>query len=156
MTWLWPCLLGNLQSQEFAGGGQGCLIPPALEDAMSMQAQAERERQARVILGDSERQVIEAQRHDRNCTQHGRGNHATRDRCRTDCADQKMGRRTCKQGASGPPRSMVSLWCFETVKRKCHSSGVTCCRTGKLAAQLNKLLSFGSLNFLTVRSAGLH
>jgi regulator of protease activity HflC (stomatin/prohibitin superfamily) len=35
------------------------LIPPALEDAMSMQAQAERERQARVILGDSERQVAE-------------------------------------------------------------------------------------------------
>jgi len=35
------------------------LIPPALEDAMSMHAQAERERQARVILGDSERQVAE-------------------------------------------------------------------------------------------------
>ena len=35
------------------------MIPPALEDAMSMQAQAERERQARVILGDSERQVAE-------------------------------------------------------------------------------------------------
>src|ERR1051326_8448081 len=35
------------------------LIPPALEDAMSMQAQAERERQARVILGDSERKVAE-------------------------------------------------------------------------------------------------
>ena len=35
------------------------LIPPALEDAMSMQAQAERERQAWVILGDSERQVAE-------------------------------------------------------------------------------------------------
>lgn len=35
------------------------LIPPALESAMSMQAQAERERQARVILGDSERQVAE-------------------------------------------------------------------------------------------------
>ena len=35
------------------------LIPTALEDAMSMQAQAERERQARVILGDSERQVAE-------------------------------------------------------------------------------------------------
>jgi regulator of protease activity HflC (stomatin/prohibitin superfamily) len=35
------------------------LIPPSLEDAMSMQAQAERERQARVILGDSERQVAE-------------------------------------------------------------------------------------------------
>ena len=31
----------------------------ALEDAMSMQAQAERERQARVIPGDSERQVAE-------------------------------------------------------------------------------------------------
>ncbi len=35
------------------------LIPQALEDAMSMQAQAERERQARVILGDSERQIAE-------------------------------------------------------------------------------------------------
>ncbi len=35
------------------------LIPQALEDAMSMQAQAERERQARVILGDSERQVAQ-------------------------------------------------------------------------------------------------
>lgn len=33
------------------------LIPSGLQDAMSMQAQAERERQARVILGDSERQV---------------------------------------------------------------------------------------------------
>ncbi len=35
------------------------LIPPDLENAMSMQAQAERERQARVILGDSERQIAE-------------------------------------------------------------------------------------------------
>jgi regulator of protease activity HflC (stomatin/prohibitin superfamily) len=35
------------------------LIPPGLENAMSMQAQAERERHARVILGDSERQVAE-------------------------------------------------------------------------------------------------
>jgi regulator of protease activity HflC (stomatin/prohibitin superfamily) len=35
------------------------LIPSGLENAMSMQAQAERERQARVILGDSERQVAE-------------------------------------------------------------------------------------------------
>jgi regulator of protease activity HflC (stomatin/prohibitin superfamily) len=35
------------------------LIPNELQDAMSMQAQAERERQARVILGDSERQVAE-------------------------------------------------------------------------------------------------
>jgi regulator of protease activity HflC (stomatin/prohibitin superfamily) len=33
------------------------VIPASLQDAMSMQAQAERERQARVILGDSERQV---------------------------------------------------------------------------------------------------
>jgi regulator of protease activity HflC (stomatin/prohibitin superfamily) len=33
------------------------LIPSSLEDAMSMQAQAERERQARVILGESELQV---------------------------------------------------------------------------------------------------
>ncbi len=36
------------------------LIPGGLEDAMSMQAQAERERQARIILGDSERQVAES------------------------------------------------------------------------------------------------
>jgi regulator of protease activity HflC (stomatin/prohibitin superfamily) len=36
------------------------LIPASLEDAMSMQAQAERERQARIILGDSERQVAES------------------------------------------------------------------------------------------------
>ncbi len=35
------------------------LIPTGLQDAMSMQAQAERERQARIILGDSERQVAE-------------------------------------------------------------------------------------------------
>jgi len=33
------------------------VIPPALEDAMSRQAQAERERQARVILGESEQQI---------------------------------------------------------------------------------------------------
>ena len=33
------------------------LIPSALEDAMSMQAQAERERQARVILGSAEEEV---------------------------------------------------------------------------------------------------
>jgi regulator of protease activity HflC (stomatin/prohibitin superfamily) len=35
------------------------LIPSGLEDAMSMQAQAERERQARLILGDAERQIAE-------------------------------------------------------------------------------------------------
>jgi len=34
-------------------------IPQALQDAMSMQAQAEKERQARVILADSERQIAE-------------------------------------------------------------------------------------------------
>ncbi|MDQ2832815.1 MAG: slipin family protein [Acidobacteriota bacterium] len=45
----------NVQSVEV----KDVLIPAALEDAMSMQAQAERERQARVILGDSERQVAE-------------------------------------------------------------------------------------------------
>jgi regulator of protease activity HflC (stomatin/prohibitin superfamily) len=36
------------------------LIPLGLENAMSMQAQADRERQARVILGDSERLVAES------------------------------------------------------------------------------------------------
>ncbi len=35
------------------------LIPSELQDAMSMQAQAEQERQARVILGDSEKQIAE-------------------------------------------------------------------------------------------------
>jgi len=35
------------------------IIPIALQDAMSMQAQAERERQARVILGESEAQIAE-------------------------------------------------------------------------------------------------
>ena len=35
------------------------LIPAVLQDAMSMQAQAEREREARVILGDSEQQIAE-------------------------------------------------------------------------------------------------
>lgn len=34
-------------------------IPTGLQDAMSMQAQAERERQARVILADSERQIAD-------------------------------------------------------------------------------------------------
>ena len=34
-------------------------IPPSLQNAMSMQAQAERERQARVILADSELQVAD-------------------------------------------------------------------------------------------------
>jgi regulator of protease activity HflC (stomatin/prohibitin superfamily) len=45
----------NISSVEI----RDIIIPQQLEDAMSMQAQAERERQARVILGDSERQVAE-------------------------------------------------------------------------------------------------
>jgi regulator of protease activity HflC (stomatin/prohibitin superfamily) len=36
------------------------IIPEGLEDAMSRQAQAERERQARVILGESEEQIAES------------------------------------------------------------------------------------------------
>ncbi len=36
------------------------IIPQALEDAMSRQAQAERERQARVILGESEEQIADS------------------------------------------------------------------------------------------------
>ena len=45
--------------QSYFRRNQRCPHPPALENAMSMQAQAERERQARVILGDSERQIAE-------------------------------------------------------------------------------------------------
>ncbi len=36
------------------------VIPQLLEDAMSRQAQAERERQARVILGESEKQIAKS------------------------------------------------------------------------------------------------
>jgi regulator of protease activity HflC (stomatin/prohibitin superfamily) len=36
------------------------VIPQDLEDAMSRQAQAERERQARVILGESEKQIADS------------------------------------------------------------------------------------------------
>jgi len=35
-------------------------IPPALQDAMSRQAQAERERQARIILGQAEKEIAES------------------------------------------------------------------------------------------------
>lgn len=35
------------------------IIPPALEDAMSRQAQAERERQSRIILGTAETEIAE-------------------------------------------------------------------------------------------------
>jgi regulator of protease activity HflC (stomatin/prohibitin superfamily) len=45
----------NVRSVEI----RDVLIPSSLQAAMSMQAQAERERQARVILGDSERQVAQ-------------------------------------------------------------------------------------------------
>jgi regulator of protease activity HflC (stomatin/prohibitin superfamily) len=45
----------NVRSVEI----RDVLIPANLQTAMSMQAQAERERQARVILGDSERQVAQ-------------------------------------------------------------------------------------------------
>ncbi len=49
----WGVSVGSVEVKDV-------LIPAALQDAMSMQAQAERERQARVILGDSERQVAES------------------------------------------------------------------------------------------------
>jgi regulator of protease activity HflC (stomatin/prohibitin superfamily) len=39
---------------------RAAVIPQGLEDAMSRQAQAERERQARVILGESEKQISTA------------------------------------------------------------------------------------------------
>ena len=45
----------NISSVEL----RDILIPQELQNAMSMQAQAERERQARVILGDSEKQVAQ-------------------------------------------------------------------------------------------------
>jgi len=47
----WGIKLFRWKSRMYLSLGPG--------DAMSMQAQAERERQARVILGDSERQVAE-------------------------------------------------------------------------------------------------
>jgi regulator of protease activity HflC (stomatin/prohibitin superfamily) len=49
----WGVSVGSVEVKDV-------LIPAALQDAMSMQAQAERERQARVILGDSERQVADS------------------------------------------------------------------------------------------------
>jgi regulator of protease activity HflC (stomatin/prohibitin superfamily) len=45
----------NIRSVEI----RDILIPQELQNAMSMQAQAERERQARVILGDSEKQIAQ-------------------------------------------------------------------------------------------------
>jgi regulator of protease activity HflC (stomatin/prohibitin superfamily) len=46
----WGCTVQSVEIRDVK-------IPPALEDAMSRQAQAERERQARVILGESEKQI---------------------------------------------------------------------------------------------------
>ena len=103
------------------------LIPSGLEDAMSMQAQAERERQARVILGDAERQIaekfaeagktydaqsgrlsfaghehalrgFEGERHHCHRSQHRRGIHATRRACRDDRADHGTGPGTTEDG----------------------------------------------------------
>ena len=117
------------------------LIPPALEDAMSMQAQAERERQARVILGDSERQVAEKfgeaaktyvnnpvalhlramnmlyeglkrKRHDRHRAEHGGGNHAARRPGRHDGVDHDIGQKLPTGAAAG---SMVRPCANETV-----------------------------------------
>jgi regulator of protease activity HflC (stomatin/prohibitin superfamily) len=51
-TELWGIYVSSVEIRDV-------LIPKELQDAMSMEAQAERERQARVILGDSERQVAE-------------------------------------------------------------------------------------------------
>lgn len=46
----WGVTVGSVEIRDI-------IIPEALEDAMSRQAQAERERQARVILGESEKQI---------------------------------------------------------------------------------------------------
>ncbi len=51
-TQSWGILIQSVEIKDV-------IIPEGLQDAMSMQAQAERERQARVILGDSERQIAE-------------------------------------------------------------------------------------------------
>ena len=102
------------------------LIPAGLQDAMSMQAQAERERQARVILGDSERQVAEkfgeaaktyAQRSDRAAP--ARDEHALRgaqaerdnraralDRARLDAARRRRPWRQSRARSPTPARRM--------------------------------------------------
>ncbi|MDT8357350.1 MAG: slipin family protein [Methanomicrobiaceae archaeon] len=51
-TELWGIYVSSVEIRDV-------LIPKELQDAMSREAQAERERQARVILGDSERQVAQ-------------------------------------------------------------------------------------------------
>jgi regulator of protease activity HflC (stomatin/prohibitin superfamily) len=117
------------------------LIPPALEDAMSMQAQAERERQARVILGDSERQVAEKfgeaaktytndpiALHLRAMNMlYDRGNHATRQYCRGDSLDHGIGpgARKQREGKRAQKTRMTSMnhW-------RCRGSISVCCVLG--------------------------
>lgn len=52
-TALWGIEVAAVEIRDVA-------IPAGLQDAMSMQAQAQKEREARVILADSERQIAEA------------------------------------------------------------------------------------------------
>ena len=72
-------------------------IPPALEDAMSRQAQAERERQARIVLGTAEAEISakfaeasELYQNNPNCAALARHEHALRsnqgERFNGDCA----------------------------------------------------------------------
>jgi regulator of protease activity HflC (stomatin/prohibitin superfamily) len=49
----WGITVGSVEIRDI-------VIPQELQDAMSRQAQAERERQARVILGDAERQIAQS------------------------------------------------------------------------------------------------
>ncbi len=53
------CVKNNIQTtcKPEARGIKDIIIPQALEDAMSKQAQAERERQARIILGTAETEI---------------------------------------------------------------------------------------------------
>ena len=131
------------------------LIPPALEDAMSMQAQAERERQARVILGDSraadcgeirrgrehlceqsdrvpfardEHAVrgAEAEFHHRDCAQYGGRQHATRWHCRTDGADD---------GTGPPRRQQTAIRRTGAARVNSRSEGIVGFKTGKRSAR---------------------
>ena len=119
---------------------------------MSMQAQAERERQARVILGDSERQVAEkfgeAARtyandptalHLRamNMFYEGLKHNATIVIIPSTVVEtmqfgtvagltaltKGLGDEVANKGEQATLPGLVSLWCFETVKGKYHSSG---------------------------------
>ncbi len=50
-------LIGDKRIKRVKVEIRDVIIPQGLEDAMSREAQAERERQARVILGESEKQI---------------------------------------------------------------------------------------------------